>query len=231
MAGFEGMITASEIAASVGRIRFDRAIGAFEFKPSLGIVAKDVERFGIDIRSMREPLTRSIRQVMVPSIRKNFQVGGRPGWEPLSAATIRQRGDAWPILVRSKRLRRGVTTIKVWSITRTAATIRDLPDRIWYGKVHQAGSSGNAFGGNKWFKPYQKKAAELLGPEADQKEIDELAFKIFDRRLIKHGPAPAATADIPARPFAVFQDEDLDDIQEVFADWLEERARRVGRFG
>ena len=232
MAGIEDTITASQIAASISNIRFDRRITGFEFRPSLGIVAKDIDRLAMDIRSMREPLRRSVRDVMVPSIRRNFDQGGRPAWEPLAPATIARRNySAWPILERSGKLRRGVTTISVWTITQTAATIKDLPERIWYGKVHQAGSEGSGGGGGKWFTAYQKKASELLGFGATKKEINDLAYKIFDKRQQRHGPAPVSTAEIPARPFAVFQEEDLDDIQEVFADWLEERARRVGRFG
>jgi phage gpG-like protein len=231
VSGFGDMITASEIAESISNVRFDRAIQAFEFKPSLGIVAKDIDRLAIDIRSMREPLTRSVRDVMVPSIRTNFDVGGRPGWDPLATSTVMRRGGrAEPILVRKGALRRGVTTISVWTITQTAATIKDLPDRIWYGKVHQSGSEGGGGSAGKWFVPYLKKAAEVLGPGASKQQVTALAYKIFDKRQQKHGPAPRSGNDIPARPFALFQDEDLDDIQEVFADWLEERARKVGRF-
>jgi phage gpG-like protein len=226
----EEMITASQITASVSNIRFDRSIMAFNFQPSLGIVAKNVERLGIDIRSMREPLTRSVRQVMVPSIRKNFDSGGRPAWEPLAPSTIARRNfSAWPILVRKGKLRRGVTTISVWTITQTAATIKDLPDRIWYGKVHQAGYSGGN-NARDWFSAYKEAARRQLGPRATEKDVNNFAFKLFDRDQAKRGPTPVQISDIPARPFALFQDEDLEDIQEVFADWLEERARRVGRF-
>lgn len=229
MAGLVDMITASHIAASIGNIRFDQTILAFDFKPSLGVVAKDIDRLGLDIRSMREPLTRSVREVMVPSIRQNFEVGGRPHWDPLAYATVKMRGSATPVLVRSGNLKRAVTTIKVWTITQTAATIKSLPAKVSYGNVHQAGFGGSG-GGKGWFKPYQNKARELLGSEATPREVDALAFKIFDKRQKKHGPAPSRVPEIPARQFVLFQDEDLDDIQDVFGDWLEERARRVGKF-
>lgn len=228
------VVTPSMIAGAVQKIRFDRSIKSFEFKPSLGIVAKAVDRWAIDIRSFREPLKRSIQQVMIPSFRENFAVGGRPAWDPLTENTIRKRGfSAWPILVRSGKLRRGVTTLKIWTITPASASIKDLPDRIWYGKVHQAGYEGDEsmFGGGKWFDKYKNAARKVLGPDANDKEVNELGMKMFDKRLVSHGPAPGAKADIPARPFAVFQDEDLDEIQEIFAEWLIERARRAGVFG
>lgn len=223
-------VSAFQIASAVQSLRFDKSIRGFEFKPSLGIVAKNIDKFRMDIRSFREPLKRSVQQVMIPSIRENFIVGGRPSWESLAPETIARRGSAQPILVRSGKLKRGVTTLAVWTITPTAATIKDLPDRIWYGKVHQAGTAGNKFSKHNWFSPYQAAARKMLGPEASQKEIDELGFKMFDRRLVQYGPAPRSTATIPARPFVVFQEEDMDKIQEVFATWLIERAQRAGVF-
>lgn len=224
-------VSASQISSNVWEnLRFDRSIQAFEFKPSLGIVAKSIDKFRMDIRSFREPLKRSVQQVMIPSFRENFIVGGRPSWEPLAVETVRKRGATGPILIRSGKLKRGVTTLSIWTITDKAATIKDLPPRIWYGKVHQGGSAGGRFSANNWFKPYQAAARKVLGPEANQKEIDELGFKMFDRRLVQHGPAPRDAAHIPARPFAVFQEEDIDRIQNIFADWLIERAQRAGVF-
>lgn len=227
-------VTASMVASAVQKIRFDKSITRFEFQPSLGIVAKAVDRWAIDIRSFREPLKRSIQQVMIPSFKKNFATGGRPPWEGLSENTIKKRNfSAWPILVRSGALRRGVTTLKIWSITPASATIKDLPDRIWYGKVHQGGYEGDEamIGGGKWFDKYRNAARQVLGDDADEREVNKLGLRMFDKRLLAHGASPGARADIPARPFAVFQDEDLDDIQEIFADWLIERARRAGVFG
>lgn len=227
-------VTASMVASAVQKLRFDKSVTSFEFKPSLGIVAKKVDRWAIDIRSFREPLKRSIQRVMIPSFRQNFATGGRPPWEPLAEATIRKRNfSAWPILVRSGKLQRGVTTLKIWTITPAAATIKDLPDRIWYGKVHQGGYEGDEamLGGGKWFDKYKNAARKVLGPDADDRDVNKLGMQMFDKRMLGHGPAPGAKADIPARPFAVFQDDDLDEIQEIFADWLIERAVRAGVFG
>jgi phage gpG-like protein len=226
-------VTPSMIANAIQKLKFDTQITRFEFQPSLGIVAKAVDRWAIDIRSFREPLERSIKQVMIPSFRTNFASGGRPPWEPLAAQTVKKRkGSATPILVRSGKLARGVTTLKVWTVTVASATIKDLPDRIWYGKVHQAGLEGDsALGGGKWFDKYEAAARKSLGPDASEKEVNDLGMKMFDKRMLSHGLAPSGGAEIPARPFAVFQDEDLDDIQEIFGDWLIERARRAGVFG
>lgn len=230
------MVTASQIASAVQSLRFDKSIQGFEFKPSLGIVAKNIDKFAMDIRSFREPLKRSVQQVMIPSFKQNFTVGGRPErWQGLSKSTITRRGSTGPILVRSGKLRRGVTTLNIWSITPSAATIRDLPSRIWYGKVHQAGfggREGNHFGSGNWFAKYERAARKSLGPYASEGEVTRLGFQMFDSRTLKHGAAPHSgeMSSIPARPFAVFQEEDMDKIQEVFAEWLIERARKAGVF-
>lgn len=50
------------------------------FTPSMGIMARRVDKLGLDIRSFREPLKRAIRNVVIPSIAENFAVGGRPSW-------------------------------------------------------------------------------------------------------------------------------------------------------
>lgn len=230
MAGIGSMVTAAQIAASIDRLRFDKRITAFEFKPSLGIVAKQLDAFGEAIKDMREPLTKSVREVMGPSIQQNFVSGGRPTWEPLSPATLARRKDDGAILVRTGSLGNVASSPRIWSIGSTSATIRDLPEKVWYGKVHQEGHAGDQFSGGNWFKKYQTAARKIAGPDEDDKTVDEIAFKLFDKRIVSHGPAPKGSPSIPARPFAVFQDEDLDDIQLIFAEWLEDKLRTVGRF-
>lgn len=224
-------VTPSQIAAAVSKLRFDANITAFEFQPSLGIVAKAVDRFALDISTFREPLRDSVKNVMIPSIRKNFNSGGRPQWAALAPRTVTNRGSAGPILIRSGRLRRGATSIGIWTITAAAATVKDLPDRIWYGKVHQAGAESSGLSGGKWLDTYKKAAKKALGPGATNKEITDLAFKMHDRRLLTQGAAPAGTAEIPARPFILYQvPEDYNKIEKVFMGWLTEKARRAGVF-
>jgi len=112
----------------------------FTFRPSLGISARRLDRLGLSIRSMREPLKRSIQQVLAPSFRKNFDVGGRPdAWAPLADFTIEQRGNAGPILERSRLLKRTIQQLNIWHIDTQKAALLDLPPKIWYGKLQQAG--------------------------------------------------------------------------------------------
>jgi phage gpG-like protein len=172
----------------------------FAFRPSVGIMAARVDRLGIDIRSFREPLKRSIQQVMAPSFRTNFDVGGRPdSWDPLAEYTVEERGSSQPILVRSGRLKKVVQQFNIWSIDREKAALTDLPQSVWYGKVHQAGI-GRARRGRS-LRDIEKRA--------------------------KAGKVRAV--NIPQRRFVLIQDpEDYDAIERVFAEWLGERAERVG---
>lgn len=112
----------------------------FRFHPSVGLSARRLDRLGLDIRSMREPLKRSIQQVLAPSFRKNFEVGGRPeSWEPLSDFAVEMRGSSEPILVRSGLLKRTIQQLNIWTIDREKAALLDLPNKVWYGKLQQAG--------------------------------------------------------------------------------------------
>lgn len=211
-----------DINASVGGIRFDKGIVAigWEFKPSIGIVARDVDNLGLAITSMKEPLTRAVKNVMIPSVRQNFQVGGRPPWEPLAPYTVQERGgSAWPILQRTGALKKAATSFKIWTITDSAATVRNLPDDVWYGKLHQEGIGG--------FGSYIAAAKKALGAKASPRDITAEAFHMLDQAKGVGGHHKVA---IPARPFIMFQDDDEDAIQEVFADWLQELAVKVGRF-
>lgn len=154
------------------------------FEPSMGIMARRVDKMGLDIRSFREPLKRAIKDVMIPSFRKNFDEQGRPEpWLDIQPDTIRKKHSS-RILYTTGRLRRTMGYQNIWTVTQDSAAILDLPESVWYGKVHQEG-------------------VEYLTTTGD-------------------------TAEVDARPFILVQDEDLFDIEEVFSDWLEERAKRAG---
>jgi phage gpG-like protein len=214
-------ITTSQVKLAVGGLRFrgDIRLG-WQVTPSIGMVARDIDRLGLDIRSFKEPLTRSVKRVIIPSIRKNFQEGGRPPWEPLSEATINIRGDAWPILIRSGKLRRGATQFNIWDIDREKAAIRSLPPGVWYGALHQEG-----FGG---FGAFMSQARRQAGRGATSGEVLRTAFGLMDEA--RGGARGQRAVRIPQRQFIMFQEDDIDDIYKIFFDWLSERVHRVGGF-
>jgi phage gpG-like protein len=179
-----------------------------KFEPSVGILARKVDKLGMDIRSFREPLTRSVREVMVPSIRMNFDVGGRPAWEPLHEFTVKKKkGNAAP-LIRTGALRRVASQINIWTISSESAMITDLPQSVWYGKVHQAGHGATGMVTKRIFNPMTKRYTEF------EEEGTE-----------------AGSGAIPARPFVVLQEQDVIAIERVFADWLGERIAANGLGG
>lgn len=188
------------------------------FTPSLAITAARIDKLGMDIRSFREPLKRSIQKVMAPSFQKNFDAGGRPdAWEPWSEATleIRERMgvSGGNILVRSGSLRRAMGQLNIWRITKTTAIITDLPANVWYGAIHQAGYEAGSM----------KSRIARHGGDAGaalQSLIDEQKMAMRTGTTVK----TAGAAPIPARPFVMFQDEDEDDVTMVFLEWLEERV-------
>lgn len=230
MAGLQDLATAAQMASAIDALRFDMQITSFEFQPSIGIMGKKFAMLAKELEDLHEPLTRSVHDVMTVSILENFISGGRPTWDELSPATIARRrklGQGTMILVRSGKLGEVASSERIWSIGRTTATVRDLPESVWYGKIHQGGYEGGQFAGGNWFRKYQVAARKALGPDEDDKEVDALAFKMFDKRLLSHGPAPRQASSIPARPFVMFQDEDIDAIQLIFITWVEEKVAEV----
>jgi phage gpG-like protein len=189
-------------------LKLDRGLVNFAFKPSVGIVAKRIDILGLDIRSFREPLTEAVKKVMIPSIQKNFRVGGRPPWEPLAEYTqTRRAGDGFsaegPILVRKGTLQRNMGFMSIWTINQNFAAIKDLPARIWYGKVQQEG--------------YGSFASVVRDLGGDVKGAIERTGQATDRKTA-----------IPARPFVDIQPEDARAIQDIFDTWLAKRALLAG---
>lgn len=224
-----GKINGSQVKFAVGGMRFDHEIEAgWQISPSLGMVAKDVDKLGLDIENMRVPITRSIVQVMIPSIDKNFDAEGRPPWEELADYTKKVRGGSGPILNRTGKLKRGVTKLHIWSIKNDSATIIELPPEIWYGAIHQSGYG--------MMSGLISLARKRLGAKATSKKVNTLAMQMLDATLLaiekdpKRARVKRGAADIPQRRFLMFQEDDIDDILQVFAEWLEDEVKRVGRF-
>lgn len=203
----------SQAGAAVGSgLRFGRGLPmgpTIHFAPSLGIVAKHIDTLNVDIRSFRKPLHDAIKEVMIPSIRRNFDEEGRPPWEPLSEFTLLMRerqGTGSTILDATGRLKRKATQLNLWDITSTSAVVRNIPQEVWYGKVHQAGYGSQMDIGN----------ALRSG-----KTMKQVGTGLKNIGKVGGG---RTSPDIPARPFLVFQPEDEEAIKVVFVKWLTERV-------
>jgi phage gpG-like protein len=132
---------------------------------SLGAVAKG-------FRTYRLPLEQSVRRVAIPSITENFEVGGRPPWEPHADSTVERRdrqgtlgGEPQDILIETGRLFGDATKLARWTITGDEAYISNLPSRSAYGRFHQTGANLSR-GGTLPQRPW----ASLTTEDVDQIE-------------------------------------------------------------
>lgn len=212
--------------ALLSGLRLDSGILSFDFKPSIGILARDIDKLGMDISSFREPLEKSIRQVMIPSFRKNFEAEGRPGWTPMSEGTRAFRAktgkaQSSKLLHLTGALEAAVTSESLWSITDVFAAVRALPASVSYGNVHQEGYGGMG----RVIKANVKKG--MKPGEAAKAAMKALDAKILAGKAVTKG----VSVNIPARPFVMFQEEDEDDIMEIFDTWLGEQAAKSGFIG
>lgn len=136
-----------------GGVRGDSLVNLkTSFSPTIALSARKFDALDLSIRSFREPLKRSIQRVISPSIGKNFLAGGRPiVWVPLADYTLEAKGKdpktRFPVndpLLRSGLLMKTMQQYNIWTVTEVQAAILSLPDKIWYGNLHQAGTRSGA---------------------------------------------------------------------------------------
>jgi phage gpG-like protein len=177
-------------------------IGGTSFNIQAKILAHDVDMLAVDIKSFRVPLKRSVAQVMIPSIRTNFDVGGRPRWQPLAQGTVDNRGgSSEPILIRTGRLKRTATQKNMWYYYSVTGGIfnavefdeQALSKRVPYGVFHQYGAVG-------W-------------------------HSAMDKMVLKAGGIPGGPSwELPSRMFVSMRPEDQVEIHAIFYQWLVERT-------
>lgn len=123
---------------------------SIDIHPSPLILAGMFGALAEGVRSYRKPLEKAIREVVIPSIRENFNVAGRPPWTPLSGYTEATRvrlgygvGIGAEILVRKGKLKRSATAFARWSFDKQTAWVgNDFPGDAWYGPIQQNGFEG-----------------------------------------------------------------------------------------
>ena len=111
--------------------------------------ARDADKLALDLAGanrMREPLLKIGREVMSPSIERNFAVGGRPNkWEQSGTSRYREaKGDASgsssPLWVTGK-MKRSAGAFARWRVKNNELTYGYFPATIWYAPVHDKGST------------------------------------------------------------------------------------------
>ena len=153
--------------------------------PPVEMVVEDFVAIGLSLRSFREPLKRSVRDVVAPSIEQNFESGGRPPWPPLSESTLIVRsydnsGDT--ILDRSGKLRKSATAQARWIFTTDEGSFT-LPEDVWYGIVHQNGLPK---------KNIPQREFAVIQPE-DEDKIEEVFWTWVSERFFAQGFRPGVS--------------------------------------
>jgi phage gpG-like protein len=100
--------------------------------------AGDFDGFAGALDNMRGGLEKIVRDVAIPAMATNFEVGGRPAWEPLSDTTLEIRGSGTP-LVRTGRWYSVSQALSNWQINDSEATMESVAGAE-YGVYHQEGT-------------------------------------------------------------------------------------------
>ena len=194
---------------------------SIDWSPTPVVLAAMYETLAVNVKSFREPLKRSVQQVLSPSIRRNFDVGGRPPWQALSSVTkeirVREGFSEGPILVRTGKLKRVAGQLNIWTIDSEKAFVSNL-GAASYGIVHQEGAAftGRGGGGSKK-KNMQKRVT--VHPLTMERTVTMVEIK---------KPTTGGGGSIPARPFLLIQDDDVAQVDRVFGEWLRERVAAAG---
>ena len=118
----------------------------------INLLQADIQALARDLAStnrLRKPFERMRDEVMIPSIRQNFEVGGRPNkWEPISQATSGMStsdfiasaasgtiGGRKP-LNKTGQLKRAATAKARFHIRANEMTFGKFPAKRWFGLVH-----------------------------------------------------------------------------------------------
>lgn len=164
--------------ATVGRTGGAGAI-AIDFEwVNLNLVVADMLALGVDVRSFREPLTDSIREVAAPAIRRHFDEEG-PGWAALSESRVQFKSRHQlrsEILQATGRLRQVAGQINAWNVTQDSAELANLQDAE-YGWVHQEGYEPMNIPQREW--------AYL--DESDLNQIENVFGRWISMRLARRG--------------------------------------------
>jgi len=109
--------------------------------PSPTIIVSAFGQLADLVGRFKEPFREAIVDVMAPSIGTNFDVGGRPSWQPLSEATLPKKTQygGGGVLVLSGALSQTAGQLDEWDIGEDSATM-GLSDSVWYGRVHEEGT-------------------------------------------------------------------------------------------
>jgi phage gpG-like protein len=167
--------------------------------PTPLILVGQMDGLAVSMKTFRKPLEESVKKVVIPSIKENFDVAGRPAWDELSPWTLVSRGDiSWigdpgaanvygqEILVRTGKLRRSAVAFARWQFDRERAWVgNDFPPSAWYGPIQQQGYIGG-FGAETPSRPF------MMIQDEDVPKIEKVFLKWIQKNLVVAGFRPGA---------------------------------------
>lgn len=170
---------------------FSRSGIDMQWIPLPSIVASDFDTLATGFDNFTEPLNRSVREVMAPSIAKNFSVGGRPAWAGLTESTVSRKakkGYGSKILIASGALADKGSSPSIWTVNRNEAKIDGLPGSIFYGLYHQTGFQPRGTGGDIFADLSRTPAREWAVIQRDDaNNIEEIFFDWIEKKAAAAG--------------------------------------------
>ena len=145
------------------------------------------------------PAMRIIGETVRTSVLRNFEVGGRPRWKPLSPITLARRKGG-RILIR-QGFAGGLAGSIHWKAYRDRAVVGT--DKV-YAAVHQFGAKKGSFGAFTFTVREHRRTRS--------------GKKVRVRQHERTARLP--WGDIPARPFLMVQREDWDEIRQALLEHI-----------
>ena len=153
------------------------------------------------------PAMKVIGEIVRTSVVKNFEVGGRPRWKPLSPVTLARRKGS-KILYRQ-----GPAGGLLGSIHYKADKDRVVigTNKV-YAAVHQFGAKKGSFGTvTETVKAHMRRITQAFGRPVKP-------HKISVRAHTRQAKLP--WGNIPARPYLMIQEEDWQEIRESLLEFI-----------
>jgi len=166
-----------------------------EFQKTFGVITSNL--------TDKKTAFRQVAAVVRESIRYNFQVGGRPATWKASKRGERDKvpGKKGATLRNTNRLMNSITTGGRGAVTKVTANGVIVGTSVIYAGTMHYGAKKGSFG-SKTFMVH-----------AFLRQIGERQVKVrAHQRTVK-----LPWGDIPARPFAMVQEEDMIEINEILA--------------
>jgi len=177
-----------------------------------------IDKLSMQFKSFKDPLTKSLNMVIIPSIIKNFEAEGRPKWRPLAKSTIASRYalgfPRGPILERTGRLKREATRKNIWEINLDILKLRTVyfDQKVPYAQFHQMGAQIPA-----------TRMTGSLGATVGKKGVFQIGAYRVSTGSRERGES-GKYGLIPARPFIQLTVDEEVEIYNIFTTFMTEKV-------